>query len=393
MLLLTTRHRLFYLYKGRLEAYSAEGLLDSEGRPSYQRLQQALEKVGRNGYLGLGSEFALLRLQSFPNPQGFSLKEAVLAEAERSPLFAGEELVTDYFLTGPEDEHRMQVLYTSMPKKGAALLGRLRPRRVEPLPLILWRYALARSKGDSLLVVENLTHSIALFAGGSLRGFRYLTLPADEGTLELTEEITRSLALFGQTAPVDEAWLLGLPEPPRLPPELSAKRVEQAVPLNLEAFLTTPGPLLDLRLRRQPLGNELPKEAQLSIFLASFLFSLGLLGSVFLNQKAEQEGRRVRVLRQEAELLRQQAFQPVSPQGLGPEEVLKVAAERPNTLWLTRLEAEKGRLFLEGNALDPYAPLLLAQKLGGKVGPLQRSTLEGKTIYTWEVEVVQTQAR
>ncbi len=48
----------------------------------------------------------------------------------------------------------MRVLYTAMPKKGALLLNRLRPSRLEPLPLLLWRHALKRSEARTLLVLE-----------------------------------------------------------------------------------------------------------------------------------------------------------------------------------------------------------------------------------------------
>lgn len=388
------RDRVLRLKGGEVGAFSVEGLLDGEGRPRYERLLRALREAGAGrGYVGLGPEFALLRFQAFPSLEGFPLEEAVLAEAERSPLFSGEELLADYFLVGPEDERRVRVLYAALPRKGAALLSRLRPFRVEPLPLALWRYALAKGEGHSLLVVENLAHSVALFEGGVLKGFRYLTLPADEGTPELAEEIRRSLALFGRPDPVDEAWLLGLPEPPRLPAELPARRVEQKVPLDLEDFITASGPLLDLRYRRRALGEGLPREAQLAAFLAALFFVFGLLGQSFLGQRAERERAQAEALRRQVALLREQAFQPARPQGLGLEAILKVAGERPGTLWLTRLEAREDRLHLKGLALDPYAPLTLAMRLGGRVGPLQQSALGTRTVYAWEVEVAPAQAR
>ena len=395
MLLLATSKGILRLKGGGASLFPAEGLLDEEGRPRYERLLKALREAGagRGAYLGLGPGFALLRLQPFPSLQGFSLEEAVLAEAERSPLFGGEELLTDYYLVAPEDERHVRVLYAALPKRAAGLLAGLRPARVEPLPLALWRYALAKSEGQTLLVVENLAHTVAFFAGGVLQGFRYLTLPADEGTPELAEEIARSLALFGHPDPVEEAWLLGLPEPPRVPPGLPAARVEQGVALDLEAFLEAPGPLLDLRPRRRALGEGLPREAQLAAFLAALFFALGLMGQSFFGQMAAREAERAEALRRQVDLLKAQAFQPTRPQGLGLEEVLKVAAERPETLWLTRLEAEEARLYLEGKALDPYAPLLLARRLGGKVGPLERGSIGDRTGYDWEVEVGPAQAR
>ncbi|MDW8017487.1 MAG: hypothetical protein RMI36_06650 [Thermus sp.] len=332
-------------------------------------------------------------MQPFPNLEGFPLEEAVLAEAERSPLFAGEELTVDYLLTTPEDERRVRVLYTAMPKKGASLLGRLRPSRLEPLPLLLWRYALRQSKAQTLLVLENLAHTVAFFEGGVLKGFRYLTLEADAGTEALAEEIARSLALFGCTGHLEEAWLLGLPTPPPLPPGLPAERIHQEVPKNLETLAPAQELSLELKPKRRPLGEGLPQEAQLAVFLASLLFVLGLLGQSLLTQMIAREMSHLEGLRREAALLREQAFQPAQPQGLGLEEILKVAVEKPESLWLTRLEAEEGRLFLEGKALNPYAPLLLAQRLGGKVGPLERESVDGRALYAWEVEVAKAQAR
>ncbi|RIH81244.1 hypothetical protein Mlute_02856 [Meiothermus luteus] len=165
------------------------------------------------------------------------------------------------------------------------------------------------------------------------------------------------------------------------------------MPQTLEALAQARELSLDLKPRRRPLGEGLPREAQLAVFLASLFFVLGLLGQSFLHQMAARERSRLESLRREAALLREQAFQPARPEGLGLEEILKVASEKPETLWLTRLEAEEGRLFLEGKALDPYAPLLLAQKLGGQVGPLTRASVGGKTVYAWEVEVAKAQAR
>ncbi|MCS7194509.1 MAG: hypothetical protein NZ849_06300 [Meiothermus sp.] len=393
MLLLVTRHRLLRLEGKGLEALPTEGFLNEEGRPRYERLFQALKKLGQGAYIGLGPEHAILRLQPFPNLEGFPLEEAVLAEAERSPLFAGEELTVDYLLTTPEDERRVRVLYTAMPKKGASLLGRLRPSRLEPLPLLLWRYALRQSKAQTLLVLENLAHTVAFFEGGVLKGFRYLTLEADAGTEALAEEIARSLALFGCTGHLEEAWLLGLPTPPPLPPGLPAERIHQEVPKNLETLAPAQELSLELKPKRRPLGEGLPQEAQLAVFLASLLFVLGLLGQSLLTQMIAREMSHLEGLRREAALLREQAFQPAQPQGLGLEEILKVAVEKPESLWLTRLEAEEGRLFLEGKALNPYAPLLLAQRLGGKVGPLERESVDGRALYAWEVEVAKAQAR
>lgn len=386
-----TRGHLLRVREGKAEVFAAEDLLAEEGRPRYERLLRALRGAGagRGAYLGLGPEFALLRLQPFPSLQGFPLEEAVLAEAERSPLFAGEDLLVDYLLVAPEDERRVRVLYAALPRKGAALLGRLRPRRVEPLPLLFWRYALARGRASSLLVLENLSHTLALFEGGVLKGYRYLTLPADEGTERLSEEIARSLALFGHAGEVEEAWLLGFPTPPPVPPGLAAREVEQAVPGDLEAFALSRELALDLRPRRKALGEGLPREAQVAVFLAALLFALGLVGKGVLDAQRTAFSRRAEALKQEVALLQAQAFRPARPQGLGLEEVLKVAAEKPQSLWLTALEAGEERLYLQGKALDPYAPLLLARRLGGRLGQLRA---EG-ALFAWEVEVVKAQAR
>jgi hypothetical protein len=393
-LFLLTREGILRL-KGGGTAFFSTPEAFVEDRPLYTRLLGALQRAGagRGSYVGLGPGLALLRLQAFPALQGFSLEEAVLAEAEQSPLFSTEELTSDYLLASPEDERRVRVLYGAIPKNAASLLNRLRPSHIEPLPLLLWRYALEKSQGGSLLVVESLCHSVALFERGVLTGFRYLSLPAGEGTPELSEEIRRSLALFGHIEPVDEAWLLGLPEPPRLPPGLAAKRVTQAAPLDLESFVNVPGPTLNLKPRRRALGEGLPKEAQLAVFLSALLFVLGFLGQSLLGQLSRQELRRSEVLRQEVNRLSSQLFQPARPQGLGLGEILQVAAERPQSLWLTRLEASEKLIALEGKALDPYAPLLLARRLGGRLGPLGSERVGEGSIYTWEVEVAKAQAR
>lgn len=394
-LLLATRERLLRLREGEVESFPAPDLLGEEGQPRYERLLHHLRGLGgRGAYLGLGPEFALLRLQPFPSLPGFPLEEAVLAEAERSPRFAGEELLADYLLVAPEDERRVRVLYAALPQKAARLLARLRPARVEPLPLVLWRYALAQSRAERLLVLENLSHTVALFEGRVLQGFRYLTLPADAGSESLAEEVVRSLMLFGGTGRVEEAWLLGLPTPPPVPPGLPAERVEQRVPLELGASpqLLARELALDLRPRRRALGERLPREAQLAVFLAALFFAGGLVGKGFLESRLAAEKRRAEALRQEVALLRAQAFQPARPRGVGLEEVLRVASEKPETLWLTGLRAEEGRLALQGKALDPYAPLLLARRLGGQVRGVRE---EGGSppVYAWEVEVVKAQAR
>lgn len=391
-LLFATRHRILRLREGEVEAFPAEDLLDEEGKPRYERLLHRLRELGgRGAYVGLGPEFALLRLQPFPSLPGFPMEEAVLAEAERSPLFAGEELLTDYLPVAPEGERRVRVLFAALPQKGAALLGRLRPARVEPLPLLLWRHALGRSEAASLLVLDNLAQTVALFENGVLRGFRYLTLPADDGSERLAEEVTRSLALFGYGGVVDQALLLGLPTPPPVPPGLPAREVAQEVPLDLEAQALARELFLDLRPKRKALGEGLPREAQWAVLLAALFFVGGLVGREFLAGRTTREERRVEALRQQVELLRAQAFQPARPRGLGLEEVLKVASERPESLWLTELTAEETRLQLRGKALDPYAPLLLARRLGGKPGAIQAEESEG--VYNWEVEVAKAEAR
>ena len=91
MLLLATSKGILRLKGGGASLFPAEGLLDEEGRPRYERLLKALREAGagRGAYLGLGPGFALLRLQPFPSLQGFSLEEAVLAEPRRIPLFRG----------------------------------------------------------------------------------------------------------------------------------------------------------------------------------------------------------------------------------------------------------------------------------------------------------------
>lgn len=389
-----TRSRILRLREGSVEAFPVEGLLNEEGRPQHGRLHRALKEIGgRGAYLGLGPEFALLRLQPFPSLQGFPLEEAVLAEAERSPLFAGQDLLVDYLLVAPEDSRRVRVLFSAIPRKGASLLAQLRPRRVEPLPLILWRYALEHTQAPTFLVLENLSHTVALFEGGVLKGFRYLTLNADEGSERLAEEVARSLALFGHGGPVEEAWLLGLPAPPPLPPRLPATQVEQRVPLDLEALALDKRLALDLKPRRKALGEGLPREAQLAVLLSALFLALGLVGRSFWATQTAAQERRIEALRQEVRLLRAQTFQPTRPRGLGLEEVLKVASEKPQSLWLTHLTAEEVRLVLSGEALDPYAPLLLAQRLGGQVGPMGAKELAGRRVYTWEVEVAKAEAR
>jgi hypothetical protein len=69
------------------------------------------------------------------------------------------------------------------------------------------------------------------------------------------------------------------------------------------------------------------------------------------------------------------------PEGVGAWVLRQVAEKRPEDLWLEELSASTEGITLTGKALNPYAPLNLAERLKARLGSLQRS---GK-IYEWEV--------
>ncbi|AEB10912.1 hypothetical protein [Marinithermus hydrothermalis] len=325
--------------------YAAEDLLDETGTPRYDRLawhlHEARKAAGGSSalYLGLSPEFVLLRMARFPALEGFSLAEAVLAEAERNPVWGAHELFTDYDPLYPEGPGRIQVLFAAWPLEAARLLTRrLRPRRIEPLPLLIWRRAKAElDDRESFLVLEGASNTLALFEAGRLIGFRFLNLPARDATPELTQEVQRSLHLFGRTTPVDAAYLFDLPAPLPVPPDLPAHEVLQEGPtpaLAEAAWRTTP-PHLDLRYRRARPGEGLPKSVQRALLTSAVLLAFTGLGQGYLTHRIHAQAEMNRQLRQEVAALEAALLaQPDPlPQGVGVHTLRQVVqAHAPHPL-------------------------------------------------------------
>ncbi len=375
--------------------YAAEDLLDEAGTPRYDRLvwhlQEARKAAGGSGalYLGLSPEFVLLRMARFPALEGFPLAEAVLAEAERNPVWGAHELRVDYDVLYPASPGQVQVLFAALPLDAARLLTRrLRPRRVEPFPLLIWRHAKSKlDDRESFLVLEGASNTLALFEAGRLTGFRFLSLPARDATPELAQEVRRSLHLFGRTAPVEVAYLFDLPAPLPIPPDLPAREVlqEGPTPALAEAAWRSAPPLLDLRYRRAHLAEGLPKPLQRALLAAAALLALAAIGQGYLTSRIHAQAELNRQLRQEVAALEAALLaQPDPlPQGVGVHTLHQVVQAMPPTLWLERLEADAARVRLVGKALDPYAPVTLTARLHGTLAGIERDA-EG---FAWEVDL------
>jgi hypothetical protein len=366
--------RSLYLYTTDLVEHPLEEAI-SGGEPDYERLASEVrgflraQRVRGPLYLGLSPEFVLLRTAPFPQLEGFPLAEAVLAEAERSPFWGQHELVVDYELLDPLDEHRRRVLFAAMPSEGVRVLNRwLRPRRLEPLPLAVWRASFEPlAHRESWIVLESLTNSMALFEQGKLVDFRQLAHPLEDGGRALADEVTRSLQLFGRYEPVEAAWLFGLPEPPPLVEGLPAGEVLQSAQpavLKAAAWKKDP-PWLDLRPRRRRLGEGLPPELQRALLWSSLWLALGVAGYAGLSVRLAQQRALNDALRDDIarlEAARPQEEEPL-PRGVTTGLLENVSAALPEDTWLDDVQVDELKLVLRGHALDPVAPQRLAKAL------------------------------
>lgn len=386
--------RSLFLYTTELIEHPLEGVI-SAGEPDYERLVSEVrgflraQRVRGPLYLGLSSEYLLLRTALFPELEGFPLAEAVLAEAERSPFWGQHELNVDYELLDVVEEHRRRVLFAAMPAQAAGVLSRrLRLRRLEPLPLAVWRASLAQFEGrGSWIVLDGLSNSMALFEQGRLSDFRQLAHPLDEGGRALADEVGRSLQLFGRYEPVEAAWLFGLPEPPPVPEGLPAHEVVQSAQpavLKAAAWRREP-PWLDLRPRRRRLGEGLPREAQRALLWSSLWLALGLAGYAALGvqlrqQRALNAGLSRDIARLEAVRPEQQT--PL-PMGVTTALLERVTRALPEGTWLDGVQVDEFKLVLRGRALDPRKPQVLARRLAAPPAWTQWDA-EAED-YMWEV--------
>jgi len=386
--------RSLYLHTTELIEHPLEGVI-SGGEPDFERLAAEVrgfiraQRVRGPLYVGLSAEYVLLRTAPFPRLEGFPLAEAVLAEAERSPFWGQHELIVDYELLDPIDEHRQRVLFAAIPAEGVYALNRqLRPRRMEPLPLAIWRASFETlADRESWIVLEALTNSMALFEQGRLVDFRQLAHPLEDGGRALADEVARSLQLFGRYEPVEAAWLFGLPEPPLAPEGLPAREVIQsAQPAVLkEAAWKKAPPWLDLRPRRRHLGEGLPAEAQRALLWSSLWLALGLAGYAGLSallgqQRAINDGLRRDVARLES--VRPQEEAPL-PEGVTAALFKRVGAALPEGAWLDGVQVDELKLVLRGRALDPVAPQKLAHNL--EAPPAWTQWDPEDEDYAWEV--------
>lgn len=386
--------RSLYLHTTELIEHPLEDVI-SGGEPDYERLASEVrgflkaQRVRGPLYLGLSTEYVLLRTAPFPQLEGFPLAEAVLAEAERSPFWGQHELVVDYELLDPIDEHRRRVLFAAMPAEGVRLLNqRLRPRRMEPLPLAIWRASFEPLAGrESWIVLETLTNSMALFEQGRLVDFRQLAHPLEDGGRALADEVNRSLQLFGRYEPVEAAWLFGLPEPPPLVEGLPAGEVVQSAQpavLKAAAWKKDP-PWLDLRPRRRRLGEGVPPEVQRALLWSSLWLALGMagyagLGVLLGQQRAVNDALRDDIARLEAARPEEEA--PL-PEGVTTELLQQIGRALPEGTWLDGVQVDELKLILRGHALDPKAPQRIARNLAAP--PAWTQWDPEYEDYAWEV--------
>ncbi len=383
----------FFLLTHAWKTFEHEGVLDEEGRPDFDRLQKALRRALRTHrvrgplYLALSPELVLLHASPFPSLEGFPMDEAVLAEAQRSPLWRDEELVIDYDLLRPESPTRVWVLFAAMPRAAAWRLARgFRARRIEPWPLALWRAARTRfGTAHRFFVLEALAHTLAVFDGNQLVGFRRLSRPVTPEDGAVIEEVVRSLHLFGLTPPLDRGLVFGLPEPPSLEGLPAAEVVTGLPPEELKrAAWTRETPYLDLRPRRTHVGEGMPPEQQWALLLSALILAGALGANAWLGTKLRPARERVQTLEAERDQLRTKVENPEPPLPAGPGAAIlrQVALGLPKGLWLESFSASREGVALTGKALDPYAPLDLAIRLGGRLTALNK---EDDGVYTWEV--------
>ena len=388
--------RSLYLYTTELIEHPLEGVI-SGGEPDYEKLVAEARSVLKAHrvrgpvYLGLSTEYLLLRTEPFPEVEGFPLAEAVLAEAERSPFWGQHALTADYELLDLIDGHRRRVLYAAMPTEAVqTFLRRLRPRRLEPLPLVVWRASRMQLDGrESWIVLDALTNSMALFEQGKLVDFRQLAHAIADGGQALVDEVVRSLALFGRHEPVEAAWMFGLPEPPPplegLPAHETVQSSQPGV-LRAAAWAKEP-PWLDLKPRRRRLGEGLPREVQRALVWSAVWLALGLTGTTLLGTQLDQQRVRIDALR--SDLARLEAARPAEeeplPEGVTTAMIQRVSDALPEGVWLDGVHVDELELVLNGHALDPRAPQLLARRLGAT--PAWTEWDEEHQDYAWEVSL------
>lgn len=380
-----------YVYTHKLQVFETEPLLTEEGRPDFPRLvrevQRAIRRARARGrvYLALSPRLLLLHTVELPIFEDFPLDEAVLAEAQRSQLWDDEDLVVDYDLLGPGAENRQRVLFAALPRRVAAeLVRKTGARRIEPWPLVLWRAARTRYEGLRFLVLEAEDETLAVFAAERLAGFRRLSTPFDQPAA-LVEEVLRTLYLFEVAPPVDVALVFGLPEPPSIP-ELPANEVVPGLPLEdlKRAAWAKRAPILDLRPRAARLGQALPREKQLALFLSALIVAAALMAHSWLSVERGRWKRQRDALAKTVARLEEEALSPEAaplPQGVGAWVLRQVAEKRPKDLWLEELDASTEGVSLTGKALNPYAPLNLAERLKARLQGLERS----ENVYQWEI--------
>ncbi len=390
--ILCTPTRVFLLTHS-WQVWTPEGVEDAEGRPDFARLQKELRRallahrVRGPVYLALSPELVLLHAAPFPSLESFPLDEAVLAEAQRSPLWRDEELVIDYDLLRPEGPARVWVLFSAMPRAAARRLAKsVRARRIEPWPLALWRAAKARFGTEQrFFVLEALADTLAVFEGPQLVGFRRLSRPVTGGDEAVVEEVARSLQLFGLSPPLDRGLVFGLPEAPELAglPALEVAHDLSPDELKKAAWVKEP-PFLDLRPRRTHVGEGLPAEQQWALLLSALVLAAAVSANSWLGTQVRAARERVQAL--EAERDRLQAASenqaPPLPKGPGAELLRRVSLGLPKGLWLESFSAGPDGVSLSGKALDPYAPLDLALRLQARLGSLSKDE-DGS--YSWEV--------
>jgi len=387
--------RRIFLLTHTLRVFEGKSLVDPSGKPDLaavaREVRRALSAHWVRGpiYLALSPDLVMLHTAPFPSFEGFPLEEAVLAEAQRNPHWRDEDLVVDYDVLRPEGPARVWVLFAGLPRSAARnLQRRLRARRIEPWPLMLWRAARSRyPEGESFFVAESLSNTLAVFDRGEFVGFRRLTQPLEEGGPDLAEEVARSLQLYGVEPPADRGLVFGLPQSPEVE-GLPAAALDYGLELEelKRAAWSRTSPLLDLKPRRTRLGEGMPPDQQRALFLSALVLAAAVVSHSVLQTWKRPLAEEITRLEDELVNLRaeleEKAGEARTPSGPGYELVKRIAEGLPDGLWLTELTADRNQVRLTGRALNPYAPLDLAVRLGARITMLSR---EEEGVYAWEV--------
>ncbi len=372
--------RIALFSQGRIHYWGARGFrVWVPAAPSPERLVEELRRAGGVDYLGLGPEVALLRQTTLPYLPEASPEELILSEAELNPQFRGEPLRTAHHLLEVAGS-QARYLYAALPKKDAEVLERrLRPKRLEPLPLLFWRLVEQRRQAEPVLLLESFSHTLAYLAGGQLRGFRYLNASLDGPPEAVEAEVLATLELFGLTREVEEAWLIGSFTPPVLP----ARRViplEPTLPLLREVALQGE-PQLDLR-PGTPRRAALPWPTQLLLLYSALVLSAGLVGQSYLQSQIRRVERLYQAMQDEPSLASQTAELPT----LDSANLVQAARLRPPGLWFTQMEESPEVFRLAGEALNPQAPIELSRRLQAQLVVLR----EVEQRYAWEIQLTKT---